>query len=103
MLFNSITPIINSDNITLNGNEYSTADEHYADFILDFAQAANILISGLQSQKSIVNAANEKMTSVSGVSMDEELGYMLKYQYSYTAASKLINIVDEMLETVINI
>lgn len=85
-----------------NGNEYSTADEHYADFVLNFAQAANISISGLEAQESIVNAASEKMLSVSGVSMDEELGYMLKYQYNYTAASKLINIIDEMLETVVN-
>ena len=94
---------LTTTDIFSNGNEYSTADEHYADFILNFAQAANVSVSGLKSQESIVNAASEKMLSVSGVSMDEELGYMLKYQHSYTAASKLINIIDEMLETVINI
>ena len=33
--------------------------------------------------------------------MDEELSNMLKFQYSYTASSKMINVIDEMLETII--
>lgn len=86
-----------------NGNSYSTVDEQYASFILNFGQAANIAISGAETQENVINAASEKLSAVSGVSMDEELSNMVKFQYSYTAASKMIKIVDEMLETVINI
>lgn len=86
-----------------NGNSYSTVDEQYADFILNFAQAANIAITGETTQQNVVDAAKDKINAVSGVSMDEELSNMIKFQYSYTAASKMINIVDEMLETVIKI
>lgn len=85
------------------GNSYSTVDEQYASFILDFGQAANTAISGAETQENVINAASEKLSAVSGVSMDEELSNMIKFQYSYTAASKMINIIDEMLETVINI
>ena len=86
-----------------NGNSYSTVDEQYASFILNFGQAANIAISGAETQENVLTAASEKLSAVSGVSMDEELSNMVKFQYSYTAASKMIKIVDEMLETVINI
>lgn len=94
---------LTTDDIFSCGNDYSTADEQYADFILGFAQAANISSVGVATQESVINAALTKQSAVSGVSMDEELSNMMKFQYSYTAASKLINIVDEMLQTVINI
>lgn len=97
-----LVDLVNTD-VFNNGNSYSTVDEQYADFILNFAQAANIAITGETTQQNVIDAASEKINAVSGVSMDEELSNMIKFQYSYTAASKMINIVDEMLETVINI
>jgi len=36
-----------------------------------------------------------------GVSMDEEVSNMMKYKFSYSAASRAINVVDEMMETII--
>ena len=35
---------------------------------------------------------------VIGVSSDEELTYMTKYQNAYNAASRFINVVNEMIE-----
>lgn len=83
------------------GDEYSTLDEHYASFILDFSQAANEATTMYESQQTVLTVANEKIQTISGVSMDEELSNMLKFQYSYTAASKMINVIDEMLQTII--
>lgn len=94
---------LTSTDIFSNGTGYSTPDEQYADFILHFAQAANIATQNVTTQQNVLDAASEKLLAASGVSMDEELSNMVKYQYSYTAASKLINIVDEMLETIVNI
>lgn len=85
------------------GDSYSTLDEYYANFILDFAQAANASTVGYETQNKVLNVANEKIQMVSGVSMDEELSNMVKFQYSYTAASKMINVVDEMLETIMRL
>jgi flagellar hook-associated protein 1 FlgK len=36
---------------------------------------------------------------VSGVSIDEEMILLIKYQMGYTAAGKLCQTVDDMLET----
>ncbi len=38
----------------------------------------------------------------SGVSLDEEMVNMMRYQYAYQAAAKLISVTDDMLDTLIN-
>jgi flagellar hook-associated protein 1 FlgK len=40
--------------------------------------------------------------SYSGVSIDEEMANVIKFQRSYDASAKLISVADEMLETIIN-
>ena len=37
-----------------------------------------------------------------GVSYDEELTNMVKYQNAFNASSRYINVIDEMLEHIIN-
>jgi flagellar hook-associated protein 1 FlgK len=44
----------------------------------------------------------ERRQSISGVSLDEEMANMIKYQHAYQAAARMITTVDEMLDTVIN-
>ena len=41
--------------------------------------------------------------AVSGVSLDEEAAQMIKWQTAFTASSKVITTVDEMLETVLGL
>ncbi|RLA92055.1 MAG: flagellar hook-associated protein FlgK, partial [Deltaproteobacteria bacterium] len=40
--------------------------------------------------------------SVSGVSLDEEMVNLVKFQHAYDAAAKLISTIDELLNTVIS-
>ena len=40
--------------------------------------------------------------SVSGVSLDEEMINLIKFQNAYTAAAKLISTADELMESVLN-
>jgi flagellar hook-associated protein 1 FlgK len=41
--------------------------------------------------------------SISGVSLDEEMVRLIQYQHAFEAAAQLINVADEMLETVLQI
>jgi len=45
---------------------------------------------------------NDMRDSISGVSLDEEMANLIKYQQAYTAAAKLIATSDQMLNTLIN-
>lgn len=40
--------------------------------------------------------------SVSGVSLDEEMTNMIKFQHAYSAAARVINVMDEMLDVIVN-
>ena len=50
----------------------------------------------------LLSYLNTMREEVSGVSLDEEMIDLMKFQRSFQAASKLINIADEMYETLIN-
>jgi flagellar hook-associated protein 1 FlgK len=45
---------------------------------------------------------NNSRQSVSGVSLDEEMTNMVQEQSAYEAAAKLVNVIADMMQTVIN-
>ncbi|WP_017378992.1 flagellar hook-associated protein FlgK [Paenisporosarcina sp. TG-14] len=66
---------------------------------------------GAESQSAIRNVTNHEAAlqatenrrqSVTGVSLDEEMANLIKYQHSYNAAARLISTADQMLDTIIN-
>jgi flagellar hook-associated protein 1 FlgK len=50
----------------------------------------------------VVNDARRAIAEVSGVSTDEELTDMLQYQRAYEASARVITVLDEMLDRLIN-
>ena len=50
----------------------------------------------------LVQQAENQRQSVSGVSIDEEMTNMVKFQQSYNAASRYISVMDEVLDKLIN-
>jgi flagellar hook-associated protein 1 FlgK len=51
----------------------------------------------------MVNEISSIRDSISGVSLDEELTNLIKYQHAYAAATKLISTSDEMLSTLLEV
>lgn len=75
----------------------------------DYQELVSVL--GAQSQSATRSIANFEATlqatenrrqSVSGVSLDEEMANLVKFQHSYSAAARLISTTDQMLDTIIN-
>lgn len=54
------------------------------------------------NQEILVNQTNMLRTSTSGVSIDEEMANMVKFQHSYNAAARLITAMDEMIDMLVN-
>lgn len=54
------------------------------------------------SQQALVDSLVNQRQSVSGVSVDEEMTNLVKYQHSYAASARVITTIDEYLDTLIN-
>lgn len=52
--------------------------------------------------QSSVNQLNSQKDSVSGVSIDEEMSNLVKFQQAYNASARVFSVVDEMISLVIN-
>lgn len=56
----------------------------------------------LTNQQILVDQVESRRQSVSGVSLDEEMSNMIKFQHAYNAAARAMTTFDEMLDKVIN-
>jgi flagellar hook-associated protein 1 len=83
-------------------NQTSTLDEFYAALVSSVGTAASRAQNNYESQSSVALAYTNLRDSVSGVSTDEELANLVRYQYAYEAAAKLISTIDELLQAVID-
>lgn len=54
------------------------------------------------SSRIVVEHLNDRRQSISGVSMDEEVASLLGYEKAFQAGARIINVIDEMLDQVIN-
>lgn len=65
---------------------------------IDSQQAQRIC----DTQDNIVKQIERRRESMSGVSLDEEMSNMVKYQHSYNAAAKMISTMAEIYDVLIN-
>ena len=56
----------------------------------------------MDNEESLAKGLDNKRQEIMGVSSDDELGNMIKYQQAYNAASRYVNVVSEMIESLIN-
>ncbi len=54
------------------------------------------------ASETMVAHLRDRRDQVSGVSLDEEASNMIRYQRAYQAAAKMITVVDQMIETLLN-
>ncbi|TGA95871.1 flagellar hook-associated protein FlgK [Sporolactobacillus shoreae] len=54
------------------------------------------------NSNTLLQAAQNRQSSISGVSMDEEMTNLIQYQHTYDAAAKVVTTIDTLLDTLIN-
>ena len=84
---------------TLTGYDFQG---YYNAMINDLANAGNSYQNIADNQRLVANQIDERRQVVAGVSSDEELSNMIMFQQAYNAASRYINVVSEMLDTLVN-
>jgi flagellar hook-associated protein 1 FlgK len=84
------------------GTISDTADNFYGSMISDLGVASSQASNDVTNQNALVTSLNNSRQSVSGVSLDEEMTNMVQEQSAYEAAAKLVNVIADMMQTVIN-
>lgn len=54
------------------------------------------------NEDALVSGLTNQRQSVSGVSLDEEMSNLIKFQNSYAAAARLVTMMDDMLNTIVS-
>lgn len=75
---------------------------YYKEFIADFANKGYTYNGIAESQTKAVQEADNQRQTVAGVSTDEELSNLIKYQQGYNASSRYFSVVSEMVEHLIS-
>ncbi len=91
----------NSPSFTANGVTYNF-DDFYKEMVVDIGQQGQEARTTVSAQNGTLTKIMNDKSSMSGVSLDEEMSNMLKYQHAYNAAARMVNILDSMLDTIIN-
>ncbi|WP_094603826.1 hypothetical protein SPSIL_042360 [Sporomusa silvacetica DSM 10669] len=104
--------VASGDNAVLMGTKLKTdTSKTLGDMSLDSYYTSLIGTLGVQSQNAQNTADNQQTLvdqivnwreSTSGVNLDEEMTYMIKFQKGYNAAARVLTTMDEMLDKLIN-
>jgi flagellar hook-associated protein 1 FlgK len=89
-----------NDRLAVLGNQ--TLAGKYGQTVTTLGEALASLNGSLEDQEIVERMLLRQRDSVSGVSLDEEMTDLVKFQKAFEASARLITTVDEMLETLIN-
>jgi flagellar hook-associated protein 1 len=91
---------IASQSITTLGG--ASLNDTYQSMINGIATQAATAQSNAQAAQSVQDTLQSQRDSISGVSMDEEAINLMKQQQAYQGAARLINVVNQLMQTMLN-
>jgi len=83
------------------GNPTATFGEYYSSFIGKLGLSHNEATSNLDSRTYLIKQFQTQQDSIAGVSIDDEMADIIKYQHIYAASARVITIASEMLDSLI--
>lgn len=81
--------------------DQQTTDDFWRSVAAEVGVKNQEAIRMVKNEDMLLNELETKRQSVSGVSMDEEMTNMIKFNHGFSAASRFITVIDEQLETII--
>lgn len=79
-----------------------TFGQFYAHSVSNLGQALATATARSADQEKIQQLVRNQRDTVSGVSLDEEMADLVKFQRAFQASSRVFSVVDELLDTVVN-
>jgi flagellar hook-associated protein 1 FlgK len=84
----------------LNGQ---TLGQGYGQAVAAFGQELASVNVALGDQEAVEQMLLQQRDSIGGVSLDEEMADLMRFQKAFAASARLITTVDEMLNDVVNL
>ncbi len=88
------------DEPLLNGNTVSVL-QAYNSLVSEVGFSINAAENTASAQELILAQLENQRNAVSGVSLDEEMTNLIKFQRSFDAAARVVNVVQELFETIL--
>ncbi len=88
--------------LTMNGSS-TTMDAYYSSLIAEVGVDVQNAEMNEAYSTALLTEYEGRQESISGVNLDEEMANLLKFQQSYQAAAKIIQMADEMFASLIDI
>lgn len=82
--------------------EGNTLSQYSSRLITDLAQEIQDRQNRLNVQESVRELIQARRDEVSGISLDEEISHLLLFQKAFQASSRVFNVLDDMLNTLVN-
>jgi flagellar hook-associated protein 1 FlgK len=79
-----------------------TLGHFYSNSVAELGQALAGVNSRVEDQTNIEKLVRGQRDAVSGVSLDEEMADLMKYQRSFQASSRVFGVIDNLLDDVVN-
>jgi flagellar hook-associated protein 1 FlgK len=95
-----LAQIADKKHASLSGQTFS---QNFNGIVADLGQALANVNGQKETQEVVESMLLRQRDSLMGVSVDEEMTDLIKYQKAYQASAKIITTVDEMMETIINL
>ena len=101
---NKLCEVFSKEDYVLNPNVTSKTNlvDYYSSIVNQVANTGSVFKSVYTTEQTTVAETESARQQVVGVSDDEELSNMIKFQNAYNASSRYINVIDQMLEHIIN-
>lgn len=80
----------------------STFNDYYNEMVTRTASLSKRYETEASYSRSLMSQLDAKRQELSGVSLDEELANLIRFQHAYNAAARVITTVDQMLDKIIN-
>lgn len=80
----------------------STLNDFYSSLISEIGSKKSLAEQSTDSTDLVLQQLQTQKQSYSGVSVDEEMTNIIKYQKAYEASAKMIKVADDLLQTILN-
>jgi flagellar hook-associated protein FlgK len=78
-----------------------TLQTYYSNFVAKLGLDAQTATTGTTTQTNLASSINSVRQSTDGINVDDETQNLIKYQNAYAAAAHTVDVLSQMLETVI--